>query len=88
MQFMRNEIHELKNKLSIQDDLSNDNGYPSARQKRQISRGSRTSEVPESGSKPVVYDKAYGVDLNLKVELISKALINCLKSITVHTITL
>ena len=71
---MRNEIRELKNKLSIQDDLSNDKGYPSARQKRQISRGSRTSEVPESGSKPVVYDKAYGVDLNLKVELISKGL--------------
>ena len=74
MDFMRNEIHELKNKLSIQDDLSNDKRYPSARQKRQISRGSRTSEVPESGSKPVVYDKAYGVDLNLKVELISKPL--------------
>ena len=74
MEFMRNEIHELKNKLSIQDDLSNDKRYPSARQKRQISRGSRTSEVPESGSKPVVYDKAYGVDLNLKVELISRAL--------------
>ena len=71
---MRAEIRELKNKLLIQDDLSNDNGYPSARQKRQISRGSRTSEVPESGSKPVVYDKAYGVDLNLKVELISKPL--------------
>ena len=71
---MRTEIRELKNKLSIQDDLSNDKAYPSARQKRQISRGSRTSEVPESGSKPVVYDKAYGVDLNLKVELISKAL--------------
>ena len=73
MEFMRNEIHELKNKLSIQDDLSNDKRYPSARQKRQISRGSRTSEVPESGSKPVVYDKAYGVDLNLKVGLIFQA---------------
>ena len=70
MDFMRNEIHELKNKLLIQDDLSNDKKYSSARQKRQISRGSRTSEVPESGSKPVVYDKAYGVDLDLKVELI------------------
>ena len=70
MEFMRNEIHELKNKLSIQDDLLNDKRYPSARQKRQISRGSRTSEVPDSGSKPVVYDKAYGVDLDLKVGLI------------------
>ena len=74
MDVMRTEIHQLMNKLSIQDDLSNDKRYPSARQKRQISRGSRTSEVPESGSKPVVYDKAYGVDLNLKVELISSAL--------------
>ena len=74
MDVMRTEIHELMNKLSIQDDLSNDKRYPSARQKRQISRGSRTSEVPESGSKPVVYDKAYGVDLNLKVELITRAL--------------
>ena len=73
MEFMRNEIHELKNKLSIQDDLSNDKRYPSARQKRQISRGSRTSEVPDSGSKPVVYDKAYGVDLNLKVGLTFQA---------------
>ena len=70
MEIMRNEIHELKNKLLIQDDLSNDKKYSLARQKRQISRGSRTSEVPESGSKPVVYDKAYGVDLDLKVELI------------------
>ena len=69
---MRTEIRELKNKLSTQDDLSNDKGYPSARQKRQISRGSRTSEVPDSGSKPVVYDKAYGVDLDLKVWLIFK----------------
>ena len=73
MEFMRNEIHELKNKLSIQDDLLNDKRYPSARQKRQISRGSRTSEVPDSGSKPVVYDKAYGVDLNLKVGLTFQA---------------
>ena len=73
MEFMRNEIQELKNKLSIQDDLSNDKRYPSARQKRQISRGSRTSEVPDSGSKPVVYDKAYGVDLNLKVGLTFQA---------------
>ena len=73
MEFMRNEIHELKNKLSIQDDLSNDKRYPSARQKRQISRGSRTSEVPDSGRKPVVYDKAYGVDLNLKVGLMFEA---------------
>ena len=69
MDFMRNEILEVKNKLSIQDDLSNDKRYPSARHKRQISRGSRTSEVPDSGSKPVVYDKAYGVDLDLKVGL-------------------
>ena len=69
---MRIEINGLKNKLSIQDDLSNDKKYPSARQKRQISRGSRTSEVPDSGSKPVVYDKAYGVDLDLKVWLIFK----------------
>ena len=73
MDFMRNEIHELKNKLSIQDDLSNDKRYPSARHKRQISRGSRTNEVPDSGSKPVVYDKAYGVDLNLKVGLTFQA---------------
>ena len=73
MEFMRNEIHELKNKLSIQDGVSNDKRYPSARQKRQISRGSRTSEVPDSGSKPVVYDKAYGVDLNLKVGLTFQA---------------
>ena len=70
---MRNEINELKNKLSIQDDLSTDKKYPSARQKRQISRGSRTSEVPDSGSKPVVYDKAYGVDLDLKVGIMFKA---------------
>ena len=72
MDVMRIKIHELMNKLSIQNDLSNNKRYPSARQKRQISRGSRTSEVPDSGSKPVVYDKAYGVDLDLKVWLIFK----------------
>ena len=72
MDVMRTEIHELMNKVSIQNDLSNNKRYPSARQKRQISRGSRTSEVPDSGSKPVVYDKAYGVDLDLKVWLIFK----------------
>ena len=83
---MRNEINELKNKLSIQDDLSNDKKYPSARQKRQISRGSRTSEVPDSGSKPVVYDKAYGVDLDLKVGLMFKAQNQWIENNTVHTI--
>ena len=72
MDVMRTEIRELMNKLSIPNDLSNNKRYPSARQKRQISRGSRTSEVPDSGSKPVVYDKAYGVDLDLKVCLIFK----------------
>ena len=84
---MRNEIKELKNKLSIQDDSSNDQKYPSARQKRQISRGSRTSEVPDSGSKPVVYDKAYGVDLDLKVGLMFKAQNQWIETITLHTIT-
>ena len=86
MDVMRTEIHELMNKVSIQNDLSNNKRYPSARQKRQISRGSRTSEVPDSGSKPVVYDKAYGVDLDLKVGLMFKAQNQWIEN-TVHTIT-
>ena len=62
---LKNEIHELRFNFTMPDGIPKDRSSPSLRRKRQISRGTENSD--NSGNKPKVLDRSYGVDLITKV---------------------
>ena len=63
---LKNEVREMKVGLLLPNGISTDQNYQSIRKKRQISR-SGENVTPNSGNKPKVLDRAYGVDLSTKV---------------------
>ena len=63
---LKEEVHALKVRIFIPDTDLNDQQHQSIRHKRQTS-GNDGNPPQNSGNKPIVHDRAYGVDLDLKV---------------------
>ena len=59
-------MNELKVSIFLPDRILNDPVDQTVRHKRQIPR-SNDNLPSNSGNQPIVYDRAYGVDLDLKV---------------------